>query len=508
MINPMTSKRLAYFFDDFQGIHTNQWSTRIVGSSSIYAQNGVGGLCEVYTGIVINNYAEAYITDMTYLHNAYFACRLAPIQTTLVRHQFGLIPQSPNNTEGNSVFFVYDSSLGANWMLYALGSWVDTGTAPSATVMQEFNISCAFDGVNTVVSGIISGNLGDANVSLVIPGNAAYAVGPYMRCTTLTTATRSLMVDWIEVYGNVDTSFTLGTTTVGGSTTSADDGVLVATKVTLGTAALLESLAINVGNAFGSVYLAVYSDNANYPGSLLATTPLFTPASTGWITKAVTAPVVLSPGSYWLVFHPSEAVFGVQFNATGGTGRQAALGNIDVPPLTYPGGASSDTLVYSLYANMKEISPVANYLTLGDSSVLSQTDSNNGFIVAWKVVLPKAGTIQSLSINTPTGAGNLYLSIYNDNAGYPGTRQARTNSFAPANGWNTQPVVTPVALSAGIYWLSFNSNNGTCTQAAYRVSSGTENVYISYAFAAPPSTFPGSANTDTFVYSQYATIQL
>ena len=62
-----------------------------------------------------------------------------------------------------------------------------------------------------------------------------------------------------------------------------------------------------------------------------------------------------------------------------------------------------------------------------------------------------------------TAAGNLVLGIYDATGpgGKPGNLLAQTNGFTPTTGWNTQNVITPVALAAGNYWLAYNPSNNS-----------------------------------------------
>jgi hypothetical protein len=96
-------------------------------------------------------------------------------------------------------------------------------------------------------------------------------------------------------------------------------------------------------------------------------------------------------------------------------------------------------------------------VTIGANAVLSDGDSQNGnLVLAQSAALSQAATIESLSFYVTRAAGQLLLGIYDASGatGRPGKLLAQTKSFTPVKGWNTQSVVTPVALAAGNYWLA------------------------------------------------------
>ena len=95
--------------------------------------------------------------------------------------------------------------------------------------------------------------------------------------------------------------------------------------------------------------------------------------------------------------------------------------------------------------------------TLGPytAAYLGKTDPV-GVLLAQKAYLATAGSLQNLSFYVDSGAaGSMHLAVYSDNNGQPDKLLAKTADFTVVNGWNTQPVVTPVALQTGTYWLAY-----------------------------------------------------
>jgi glucose/arabinose dehydrogenase/PKD repeat protein/chitodextrinase len=145
-------------------------------------------------------------------------------------------------------------------------------------------------------------------------------------------------------------------------------------------------------------------------------------------------------------------------------------------------------------------------ITMGETNVLPGTDSGNGnLLIAQSTGLAQPGTLQSLSFYVRTAAGNLRLGIYDATgaSGGPGALKAQTNSFAPVAGWNTQPVVTPVSLPAGTYWLVYLPSSNSLTFAE---GGGGQYRYAAFAFGAMPAAYPAVAVSGTTHWSLYATL--
>ena len=149
------------------------------------------------------------------------------------------------------------------------------------------------------------------------------------------------------------------------------------------------------------------------------------------------------------------------------------------------------------------------YNRLGDTRIEAGGDGgNDNLVMSQEVTLANAGTIQSLSFYVTAAAGNLVLGVYDATgpAGGPGNLLAQTNGFVPTTGWNTQNVITPVALATGNYWLAYNPDNGSLD---FKKQNNTGNCeYEAYTYSGTlPATFsttPTSCTATT--WSFYATL--
>lgn len=146
------------------------------------------------------------------------------------------------------------------------------------------------------------------------------------------------------------------------------------------------------------------------------------------------------------------------------------------------------------------------FFNIGETTVLGISYSGTGNqLVAQQVTLSQTATIQSLSYYISTAGGQLRLGIYNNSGSVPGTLAAQTAAFTPVVGWNTQPVVTPISLPAGTYWLAFLPQNNTL---AGRITYAGTGRYYGYTFGALPATYSATSTSGTFRFSFYATFSL
>lgn len=129
---------------------------------------------------------------------------------------------------------------------------------------------------------------------------------------------------------------------------------------------------------------------------------------------------------------------------------------------------------------------------MGETAVFTDIDGGNGnLILAQDASLATAGTLRSCSFNVTAIAGQLRLGVYDasGSGGGPGKLLAQTAAFTPVLGWNTQQVLTPVALPIATYWLAYlpSSNN---LQFPVERANGF-NAYRMFTFGPMPATFPG-----------------
>jgi hypothetical protein len=148
------------------------------------------------------------------------------------------------------------------------------------------------------------------------------------------------------------TPINIGTTTVLSSTLINKGGVLLAYKVSLAQTATIQSISVYAKRTGGYLRVAIYSDNAGYPGTLQAATAEFAPVA-GWNIRTVTSQIALSAGTYWLVCEPSSNSFGIGYDFAGSSKSSYTKAITYGPmPSAYPTGGSASSYRFSMYATL------------------------------------------------------------------------------------------------------------------------------------------------------------
>ena len=149
--------------------------------------------------------------------------------------------------------------------------------------------------------------------------------------------------------------------------------------------------------------------------------------------------------------------------------------------------------------------PVPAEITLGETTVLAVDDfGNSNLVLAQRVDLSENATIGDVSVYVAHAVGQMRLGVYADAGGNPGALRAQTAAFTPTVGWNTQPVQTPVELSAGVYWLAYLAQSN---ELLLKAGAGGEARGFSQPFGPLPESFGTLPLSAAVHWSLYATLQ-
>jgi Bacterial Ig-like domain len=170
------------------------------------------------------------------------------------------------------------------------------------------------------------------------------------------TAGNALATDFVRSFTTA-AAVTLGSTTIGSSIDSGDSNALNGSRVKTSAAGRIASMSAYVGNidalAAKRLYqVAIYTDNAGRPGTLVAVSATGTLVANAWNTLGVSASLLPST-NYWLMFNTNgrtSLVNNMRFR-TGNAGQGAysrATVSFGTWPATFP--ATIDSLVFSLFA--------------------------------------------------------------------------------------------------------------------------------------------------------------
>ena len=144
-------------------------------------------------------------------------------------------------------------------------------------------------------------------------------------------------------------TITMGETEVLDEYDGGNRDLLLAQRATITQSATLESLSFYVTEAWGQLRLGVYdaSGPGGGPGLKIAETDAFT-AEDGWNTRAVTTPVLLEAGTYWLAYAPSRNRLAFRKELTG-SARYYPL-TFGPMPTTFSTSPTAEAVHWSLYA--------------------------------------------------------------------------------------------------------------------------------------------------------------
>lgn len=184
-----------YFFEDFFGNarNTTVWAVRGGAGTAAIVSGGVGGQMNL-TGNA-NNFYELYISSLSFsLANKFeTSWRIKLADTTNRVTRWGLCGAT---SPAEAIAFGYDSTRG-NWDLVTItgssATQASSGVAAD-TNWHEFRIAG-----NTGATTWFIDNVPVGTATLTLPTGS---LSPFCRSKSSTAATKSVLIDWMEVYGN------------------------------------------------------------------------------------------------------------------------------------------------------------------------------------------------------------------------------------------------------------------------------------------------------------------
>lgn len=176
--------------------------------------------------------------------------------------------------------------------------------------------------------------------------------GPY----TVTVASGAISATAQVTVKATATNILIGETNILDNDDSGNADLVVTQQATLAQQATLKSLTFHVVAVAGKLRLGIYDATGpdDGPGQLKAETDEINPV-VGWNTANVKTPVMLSAGTYWLAYAPSDN--GLTFKRAGdGTGNFAIMQSPYGPlPATFTDQPQTDTDHWSFYATLSSL---------------------------------------------------------------------------------------------------------------------------------------------------------
>jgi hypothetical protein len=209
-------------------------------------------------------------------------------------------------------------------------------------------------------------------------------------------------------------SITIGETQILTTNDSGNGNLLLAQRTTLGQAASIQSLSFYVTSASGRLRLGIYDasgPNAG-PGARKASTAEFTPVS-GWNTRAVTSPVSLAAGTYWLAYLPESNSLGFRV-ASSGSSAWYGFSYGAMPGTFAATGLSTASVHWSFYASLTVNSAsVWTNRDVGSTALAGSTSTVNGTVTVTGSGADIWGTVDAFRfVSQPlTGDGSIVARV-------------------------------------------------------------------------------------------------
>jgi len=171
-------------------------------------------------------------------------------------------------------------------------------------------------------------------------------------------------------------------------------------------------------------------------------------------------------------------------------------------PTWSPTSTASPTAVVATATSTPTATATATcYHYFGSSGGTSQSAFPDT-LSASRYTASMSGTMMYITCNVAQ-PGQLIVGLYTDDGGTPGVLVAQSASQSVTTGWNPIPGFSGLALSAGTYWLAFETNGG----AALLFDGGPsgEEYQATVAYGTLPSTFPAGTASNNYwaIYAGY-----
>jgi RHS repeat-associated protein len=258
----------------------------------------------------------------------------------------------------------------------------------------------------------------------------------------------------------------VGDQTIEANLDSNATGLAEAFPVTAAASGQVQSinLFLDESSAATKIYVGIYKDASGKPGSLLtqgSTTQLF-PGT--WNTIPVTAASLTSGTAYWI------AILGT----TGGKpyfrdqsttvchSQTSSQSNLTSLPSTWSTGKTWNTCFISAYGVMGTLPAT---VLIGDQAVESNLDKNPaGQAEAFPANANTTGNVGAIALylDPTSGSGPVYIGLYADNNGHPGTLLGQGNTASPVAGnWNQISIASSSITAGHRYWIAVLGTQAT-----------------------------------------------
>jgi len=209
----------------------------------------------------------------------------------------------------------------------------------------------------------------------------------------------------------------------------------------------------------GQIVVGIYADNGGHPGTLVTQGTSSGPLVAGnWNAIAVTPATITSGVHYWITILGTQS--GVpHFRDTTGAGCKSETSSqttLTTLPSSWTTGTVYGTCPISAYGLNGP--PMGTSVLIGELAIENYVDTNPvGRAEAFQATANATGTVTAINlyIDSTSQAPNVYVGLYSDSNGNPGTLLGQGNTTHPVAGaWN-QISISSASITAGKpYWIA------------------------------------------------------
>jgi hypothetical protein len=209
----------------------------------------------------------------------------------------------------------------------------------------------------------------------------------------------------------------------------------------------------------GQIVVGIYADNSGHPGALLTQgTSIAQLIAGNWNAVAVTPATITSGVHYWITILGTQS--GVpHFRDTTGAGCKSETSSqttLTTLPSSWTTGTIYQTCPVSAYG--LNGAPMGTSVLIGELAIENYIDTNPvGRAEAFQATANATGAVSSifLYLDSTNKAPNVYVGLYADNSGNPGTLLGQGNTTHPVAGTWNQISITSSSITVGQhYWIA------------------------------------------------------
>jgi RHS repeat-associated protein len=221
---------------------------------------------------------------------------------------------------------------------------------------------------------------------------------------------------------------------------------------------------LDPASAATKIYLGIYTNTNGHPGTLLTQGSITQFARGTWNTVPVSPVNVTSGTAYWIAILGTTGGIPVfrDRSTTACHSQTSSQSNLTSLPGTWSTGQTWNTCYISAYAVSNTL---AATVMIGNQAVEASLDKNPaGRAEAFSAVANTTGTVGTIALylDPTSGSGPVFVGLYADNNGHPGTLLGQGSTTQPVPGsWNQISIARSSITAGHQYWIAVLGTSAT-----------------------------------------------